>query len=324
MLEENKWIPCFGVYDSIFSNGFKICIGVFAAISGYGLYKSYIVKDKYFTLVSRILTFLITYLTMLFCVAIPYLILYEKFNVRYMFLNILALLHNDEMLYLSFSWYVKVYLELLLILPIIKLLNPKIKILHTDIFVFIVIPLFISFNLPDAETYFVDWKTNILSSIRLLLIWYPVFHVGLIFAKYSILEQYSRHIGQCYFSNNFLNISIAILIMFLAVYYRHLMLFGYLTDVICVSIFIVMFDFCCKNGKAKYLPKILSFIGIYSFQYWLLSGMFFLNTTEFQWILVLPRYSILILIWKIVLLTPIAMLMKKISNRICGLIMVEK
>lgn len=43
MLEENKWIPCFGVYDSIFSNGFKICIGVFAAISGYGLYKSYIV-----------------------------------------------------------------------------------------------------------------------------------------------------------------------------------------------------------------------------------------------------------------------------------------
>lgn len=131
MLKDNEWIPCFGKYDYIFSSGFKICIGLFAAVSGYGLYKSYIIKDNYSALVGRIATFLITYLTILFGVAIPYLIFFQKFDSRYLFLNIFALLHNDKMLYLSFSWYVKVYLELLFILPIIKLLNSKIKILHT-------------------------------------------------------------------------------------------------------------------------------------------------------------------------------------------------
>ena len=71
-----------------------------------------------------------------------------------------------------------------------------------------------------------------------------------------------------------------------------------------------------KSIKIPYIEKILKFLGKYSFQYWLLSGMFFLNTSELQWILYIPKESFLILIWSFALLTPFAFLMSKISNKI--------
>lgn len=322
MLDENKWIPCFGINDSIYGEGSKICIGIFAAVSGYGLYKSYISIDQNGSWIKRIFTFLITYWTMMFCLAIPYLIYFNKFNPEWMLINLFALLHNDQMLYLSLSWYVKVYLEILLFLPIVKFLNSKIHILHIDILIYIIIPFSVGLYLPNTEAYFVDWTTNILSSIKLLFTWYPVFHIGVLFAKYGIPERYSGFVMKCIRNTKIriINVIVIILLLLYTIYCRKLWVFGQYTDVICVAAFLILFDVCYKIGESRYISKLLSFLGKYSYQYWLVSGMFFLNTTEFQWILVLPKYSILILLWKIIIIAPIAFAMNKLSELICRLI----
>lgn len=320
MLEENVWQPCFGKYDAIIGWGAKICIGLFAAISGYGLYKSYILPDKS-RLGKRIVKFLITYWTMLFFMAIPYLIYFDKFNSQWLVMNLFALLHNDEMLYLSLSWYVKVYLEILLVLPLVKFLNKKIGIIHIEIVLYIVLPLTVSCFLPEAEAYFCDWKTNIFSSIKLLFTWYPVFHVGVILSKYGLLEKYIGFSARVLKDEKKYKAAIitfiTIWLMLQIICYRGQWIFNYYTDVICVAFFIFAFYFCnqCYSLKVmKFIPGLLEFLGKYSFQYWLVSGMFYLNTTEFQWILVLPKYSVLILIWKFIIITPIAIAMYKISE----------
>lgn len=63
----------------------------------------------------------------------------------------------------------------------------------------------------------------------------------------------------------------------------------------------------------NYLDKLFYFLGKYSFQYWLVSGMFFLNTTELFNILYIPKYSILILIWNFILITPIVLIVREIG-----------
>ncbi len=230
--------------------------------------------------------------------------------------NLFALLHNDEMLYLSLSWYIKVYIEILLILPLVKYINSKIHTIHIDIFLFIILPLCIYGYLPDAEANFVDWRTNILSSIRLLLVWYPVFHMGILLAKYNLIEKFREDeiTPRLY---RYVSLLLAALMILLVIEYRRRWLFGVYTDVLCSGAFILLFDFCYQhtNGLSG-VGKILTFLGKYSFQYWLISGMFFLNTTEFQYILVLPKYSLMIFIWKFVLITPVAVLMGTISKGI--------
>lgn len=321
MLEENIWIPCFQKYDAVFGKGAKICIGLFAASSGYGLYKSYLANASYWGFLKRIGNFLITYWILLCCVAIPYLLYFQKFHPEWILVNLFALLHNDEMLYLSFSWYVKVYLEILLILPFIKFLNSKIHTLYMDFIIFILLPLSIGIYLPNAESNFINWKKNILSSIRLLFTWYPVFHVGVIYAKYKILERNcegeTEHLLNKRSLTNIVSNILIIAVMLQIVYYRSQGLFGYYTDVICTAMFVYLFDICYKMNKKTGISKVITFLGKYSFQYWLISGMFFLNTVEFQWVLVLPRYSIMIFVWKILLITPIAFFMSKVSERIC-------
>lgn len=316
LLAENQtWVPCFGSYDIVLGEGSKVCIALFAAASGYGLYKSYIgcpsMKD-FSAIGKRAGTFLITYWTM-FLVAIPYLALFGKFHPEWIPVNLFALLHNDEMLYLSFSWYVKVYIEILLVLPVVKYLDSKIHSPCIDTVLFIILPVYLCRFLPEAESQFIGWKANILSSIRLLLLWYPAFHTGVLLAKYGVIEKLSEKYRQ---ASRLSLVFAAAAILILIEYWRRRFFGGY-TDALCAAGIILLVDFCHKNAKWDGPSKLLRFLGKYSFQYWLLSGMFFLNTTEFQFLLVFPKYSILILPWSFLLITPFAILMSKISDLIC-------
>lgn len=319
LTENQTWVPCFGSYDVILGEGSKVCIALFAAASGYGLYKSYIGSPSVKGLSAigkRAGTFLITYWTM-FLIAMPYLAIFGKFHPEWIPVNLFALLHNDEMLYLSFSWYVKVYIEILLVLPLVKYLDSRIHSLCTDIVLFIVLPVYLCGFLPDAESQFIGWDTNILSSIRLLLLWYPAFHAGALLAKYKVIEKLSKRYGQA----SRVSIVFAVVAVLILIEYWRRRFFGGYTDALCVAGIILLVDFCHKNAKWDGPSKLLKFLGKYSFQYWLLSGMFFLNTTEFQFLLVLPKYSVLILPWSFLLITPFVILMSKISDLICAAVL---
>lgn len=188
---EYEWIPFFGstIIEEFVGMGCKLCISLFACASGYGIYKSYINNDRYAKIVSSICKFLMQYWIIVFLFAIPYLVLFDKFNADYLFVNLFALLHNDEMLYVSLSWYVKVNILFLMISPLLKLVSGKVQTFHEELFIFIIIPIIAMSVLPDAEARYENFTTNILSSVRLLFRWFPVFYLGILLAKYKVLEK---------------------------------------------------------------------------------------------------------------------------------------
>ena len=112
-----------------------------------------------------------------------------------------------------------------------------------------------------------------------------------------------------------MNSLFSVLAMIGAVYMRARNEESFAVDMVCTTIFVVAFDYIDINllEKNAVSDKIFSTIGKYSFQLWLLSGMFFLNTTEFTWLLYKPGLSFLILVWNIVMLLPLAVLTQKLA-----------
>lgn len=297
--------------------GFKVCIGLFAISSGYGLYISYIKDGPYHKIFKRILKFLLTYWAIMFLVAIPYLSFANKFEPGLMLVNLFALLNNDIMLYVSFSWYVKVYLGFLVILPFIKYVSTKVSQIYVD-FAFILIPILIFKYTPQCEEAYYDKKLFILSSINLICAWFPIFYSGVIIAKYGLIEKARKSFFKI--NDSLVETIVGLIFTFLIgaqfIYYHSINKFGIFSTLVVAFVFMFLFDYCYRVWDKLYINYILDYIGKYSFQLWLLSGMFFLNTAELQWILLLPKYSILILIWNVIILIPFAIVLSKISDYI--------
>ena len=310
-LPENTWFNFLGSLNNYIGWGLKLCISVFAFISGYALYISYF-KNKG-SIFKRLAKFLITYWTMLFLVGVPYMYLTGRLTFQNLFISLFALLHDDSALILSFSWYVKLYVLVLLFSPLIKRISDKIDNVVWEAIVFIAIPLNIYWLLPDTEAVYTGVFAFTLSTLRLLLQYYPIFHIGIMFGKYRLFDKLFKKME--HFSNKS-TILVSIILIILSIVCRTYYLFNSCTDLLCGVTLSLSVLAIFKSIKIPYIEKILKFLGKYSFQYWLLSGMFFLNTSELQWILYIPKESFLILIWSFALLTPFAFLMSKISNKI--------
>lgn len=312
------WISCIGSIqmDVLFGKGSKLCVPLFAFVSGYGIYKSYILQKNYLKIVKLIFKFLIQYWTVMFIIAIPYLLFFHKFHLKYMIVNLIAFLHNDEILYVSLSWYVKVNLLFLLISPIIKCIDKKLSI-QEELFVFIVLPTLLNFIIPVSEEYYIGMMVNFLSTIHLLFIYLPLFYTGIFFSKYDIVEKIrimtlkkdkvSRNL------NAFLSMGGVILL-------EALFKQNFVLDILYISVFVINFDYVYLNFivKFKKLDQTLFLMGQYSLYFWLLSGMLFLNTTEFLWLLYLPKYSVFIFIWNFIILIPFVIYVQKISAKFVG------
>lgn len=307
-------------FEIVVALGGKLCISLFAFASGYGLYKSYVEKANYSKILTSIFKFLMEYWVVMFVVAIPYLLYFDKFNLDYLLVNLFTLLHNDEMLYVSLSWYVKVHLGFLIMCPLMKYVSSKCNNFMLEIYLFIVLPRMLTIYLPYSEAEFVDLGTSILSSISLLCRWLPVFYVGVLFAKYGIIEKIRSKtfigVGEDSIWKTVISLVVSSLLIISSLYLRCGWGEDSLTNSICVIVFLVGFDelYYRVIKRIKIIEEIVVFVGKYSFQFWLLSGMFFLNTTEFTWLLYLPKYKILICIWNFVILIPLAVITKKVAG----------
>lgn len=103
----------------------------------------------------------------------------------------IALFHNDHILYVSLSWYVKLYLEFLVILPLLKYISRRIHSVISELLLFVLVPIQLVHFLPDAEEFYLGKTVFVLSSVRLLFTWLPVFCTGIILAKYKFFEYIS-------------------------------------------------------------------------------------------------------------------------------------
>ena len=309
----NQWISVIP-YGNQIALGCKLCIPLFSFVSGYGLYVSYINKSHPRKgIILKIVDFLIPFWLVTFFIAIPALDYLNKLNIRYLPVSLFALLHDDNMLYVSFTWYVKVYLEYLLVLPIIKKISNSIHNIWQEGFVFIVLPVAVSFFLPDSEDHFQGIVIWILSSLRILLVLLPSFHVGTIYGKYKLDISRLKIFSELRASLS--SVLIALVGMAFSIIFIRAFMGYYQVYWIAALVFALSFDYIYKNFNLYPVKKILGFLGKYSYEYWLISGMFFLNTVEFQWILFIPRISILILIWAFIIMTPAVMLIQYISSR---------
>lgn len=311
----------------------KICLAMFLFCSGYGLFKSYINKETVSKtyILKRLVKTLIPYWIVMI-IAIAYLIFAGKFEAKYIFVNLFALIHSSEILYVTFSWFIKLYVLLLLVLPLIRLIERKWKKnAIIDILIYIVLPfaLALIFRKFLHEEYYESIPSFLASTIVFLLAWFPLFAIGMLFAKYNTYKKVREFADKF---PGFIVIIIAVLIIGNMFYLRFIVntFFGdsilyhcCMADVFFEPIFVCAFLLLMDNMryKSKY---VLPFIGKNSVFYWLLSGMFFKNTTELQFLITWPKITILIFIWTMVLLTPFVFGCSWISGKLIKLIRCDK
>ena len=307
----------------------KICLAMFLFCSGYGLYKSYINKEntKKTYILQRLAKTLIPY-WLVMIIAIAYLVYAGRFQPQYIFVNLFALIHSNDILYVTFSWFIKLYVVLILLLPLIKLIERKWKKnALIDILIYIALPFTaaVVFGKYMHEETFTNIPEFLVSSVLFILAWFPLFAIGMLFAKY---DTYKKVRGFADKFPSYLVIILSILIIGNMVYLRFIVntFFGdsvlyhcCMADVVFGPIIVCAFLLLIDNLKYK-SRYVIPFIGKNSVFYWLLSGMFFKNTSELQFLITWPKVTILIFIWTMVLLTPFVFCCSWISGKLIKLI----
>ena len=311
----------------------KICLAMFLFCSGYGLFKSYISKGstgKTYIL-KRLAKTLIPYWIVMI-IAICYLIYAGKFEAKYIFVNLFALIHSSEILYVTFSWFIKLYVLLLLVLPLIKLIERKWKKnALIDILIYVVLPfaLALIFQRFLHEEYYESIPSFLASTVVFLLAWFPLFAIGILFAKYNTYKKVREFADKF---PSYIVIILTLLIIGNMFYLRFIVntFFGdsilyhcCMADVFFGPVFVCAFLLLMDNMRYK-SRYVLPFIGKNSVFYWLLSGMFFKNTIELSFLITWPKITILIFIWTIVLLTPFVFACSWISGKLIKLIRCDR
>ena len=299
------WLSPFIKAEILFGIYAKIGVAVFLFCSGYGLYKSYISKDisakKYIPL-KLVKTFIPYWIVMI--IAIICLIILGKFKPQYILINLFAWDDSVSIMYVSFAWYIKLYIMILLIMPLIKiyeLKSPKSAVI--DFVIFLFVPLLILYALIcifNGKNLALLNQTLVDTGLWTFIIWFPSFAEGFLFAKYEIYKRIKTKINKL---PQILTIITGILISVSTFILRYFFSFLYLTDFIYAPLLIIGILLTMDNlkWKSKY---IIPYLGKKSIYYWLLSSMFFLNTSELLPAITWPRLPILILIWSLLLLTP--------------------
>ncbi len=324
----NGWsaiIPGTEGFAYVIGTSCKICIGMFLFCSGYGLYKTYIDKekapDKY--VLRRLVKIFIPYwLIMIF--AIAYLIITRKFEPEYLLINTFVLYIYDGKLYVSFAWFILIYYSHILLLPLVRKIERNKKgNVFIDIVLYVLIPFTVSMVLSFVKISEVmqNAPVNILENIETAVLWFPLFAYGMLFAKYKTYERVRKHTDK---HPRILIVFLCLLIIGNILYLRYYIdsffigsgiYGGWLSDIIFMPVFIcsvfLVLDYI--RFKSRHL---MPFLGKRAIYYWLLSSMFFLNTSELQFLITWPRITVLILIWTFIILTPFVFGFSYVSDKL--------
>ena len=315
--------------DYVIGASCKICIAMFLFCSGYGLYKSYICKEstKKTYILQRLIKTLIPYWIVMIA-TIAYLVFAGKFEPQYIPVNLFALIHDDDILYVSFSWFIKLYVLLILLLPLIRLIERKWKKnAIIDILIYLALPFAITviFAKFMDESRFISVPHFLISTVLFVLSWFPLFGCGILFAKYNTYAKVRS------FADKFsgvIVIALSVLIIANMFYLRFIVNTAFgdsvlyhscMADVVFGPVFICAFLLIMDNMKHK-SRYVLPFIGKNSVFFWLLSGLFFKNTIELSFLITWPKITVLIYVWTMVLLTPFVFACSFVSGKLTKLI----
>ncbi len=321
ILPTSKWFSLLGqaTMNKIAYAG-TVCLFLFIFCSGYGLYRSsFLKKTDWKKDLRRIFGILVPY-WLIMDATILWLMAHHRFESRVFLINLFALSHNDESLYVTFSWFIKVYLELLVMLPLMRVLERRNgRNLLKDFLLYVALPAAVQVALQrkmptfqgQRMVYYALYTLNEFFNVL------PSFYAGVLCAKYGVFEKLKMRFA----SATSWPVTLGALVVFTAMLMVRqavpILSFGCLDWTECillVSCLLLIFEHAPFHSR-----RALPYLGSRSLHYWLLSGSFFLNTSELQFLVYLPQYVPLVVLWEAVLETPFVMFFDWLSQKILSL-----
>ncbi len=287
-----------------------ICVALFAFITGYGMYFSYRKGGVFKKSVKKGAEFLVSYWLIMFGIMIPINLMLGKTDLTAakIFANMFGI-ENDIV---SFAWYVRFYLAVLITLPLFYRLMSERSALTAALF--IALPPLARAAIGSVRTDSEFWGQVIYLAQEYFL-WIPCVLLGMCFAKYGFFEKTDRAAERLgIFKIPFLIIVLAIIFYMKA--YKNIMFFDNLSpDFLYAALFIYIL---CSliNLLPHFAGDILVFLGGHSMNIWFLHSAFFFRTSELMQYAYLPRFSALIVIWVLLITVPLSCALKFVTAHI--------
>ncbi len=275
----------------------KICVAVFAFLTGIGLYfvfqrityeETVINRIKYS--IKKCVDILISYEGILFLFYIPLATIFgvNDYSSKELLNNIFLI----DTSIIQVAWYVRFYVEVMITLPILYALLKSRK--PCKDIAFLILIVMMHYFMYIMKFKFLEEYFNYLMVVI----------VGYLFEKYNINSKLKN-----IFSKRLqVNIGIFLTLIIFRGLFKSIHFIN--TDIFFVPIYVaIIFDFYYRIGKV--LQKVILILGQYSMELWFLHAIFFIGSEKLQRIGYWPRVDILILIWSLILLFPFAVIYKK-------------
>ena len=279
----------------------KLCVCIFAFLSGYGLFFSYSSrkhnKEKIQYCLKKIIEMLIIYWSVLFAVAF-----FERMSDKQIclseFINNVLLL---KMTILHTAWYVKFYVQAMIALLIYVVCVHK-QAICEEIILMLALPCALYYVMPE----------NMFSH------YFPTFMLGYVAAKYDLYEKIDMRIGDIKLTA----ISLVMLLLLMVVRLKVGDSIGPMTIIFFMSMPLVWIMKIVSNyiQKVIIIRKVLMLINIYSVYYWLLHSVFHSGINEIQKAVYWPYFPVLIVGWAFILMSPFAIVLKKCDDRLLSVV----
>lgn len=274
----------------------KLCVCIFAFISGYGTYISFrkhmLVKQRFSYCVKKVAKLVFMYWLTIICFFIPVVSFFRKISmeevVSNLFLSSTTLVHT--------GWYVEFYVKAMVCILVYSFIEKE-RSWILDLIVCLGIPAVLEL-----------WKNGNMFSH-----YFPVFMLGYIFSKYQLYSVYEKRIHSKILKN-ILSIIFLLILLFVRLKKGDMIgpiaMITFIGPVICYVLAVILNVLV----QVKYIEKILLFLSKYCTWYWFLHAIFHSGILELQKIGYIPKIPILIIIWVFLVLTPIAIILQFIYN----------
>ena len=294
VLIQEYWIienaPVLSRFEVGIGSIFKICVGIYAFITGY-TYLFVSNKNLRYSL-KKIFALLSRYWLQLVLIFIPFAIVGGGYKISFpqLLTDIFGITPNLNCL----SWYIYFYVFCMALLPIVA----KLPNIANLIFLFIVLPIcsFLVDNLLDLNSY------TIFKIISECLFYFQFVTLGYITAKFSLFGKIGEKI-KIPKMIWLLIAGLALVVKRLSGHFIGKSIFGFNQDIVIVFILILALSTLLRDLKLKIVSKPLESLGKYSTAMWFFHATFFTPCTTwfFQPILSVFRFSPIIYIMCVVI-----------------------
>ena len=231
---------------------FKICVAMYAFITGYGFCASR--SGAYIKQIGKVLVFLGQYWLQLFLIFLPIASVSFSFTVRKILYN-MAALHDNVVL---FAWYVFFHCYVMLTFHFVK------KILNKGLIPDLITVLLGGYCVT-VFFYFQPMEGPLFSMLIDCAVYYPVVGMGYLTAKYGFFDRVGPKLNTVW---------AAILVPTVILLRTQLSVIkGFTFDVFYAPVLILAL--CRVLDKCSCLHPLLMFLGKYSFHMWLFHSIFF-------------------------------------------------